>query len=638
MRFVTSKAKHTPAPEAVVLAFFLIWCGAGLTAWPQDTVASPPCSIAYFELGPNGAEMAGPSVTPGKYQLYKRAQGSAMWMVSRPFELSGGHRYLFNVAGGFTEAGGPAGFQVDPAFTTPYSKALPDEAIVHYQNTDMTAWIAVTVCPVAGSAGSAPPCSIGAFELGPNGSEMAGPAVAPGMYRFYKKIRGTLAWMASKPFELNGGHRYLINAATGLTEDGGAAGIQVDPAFTTPYSKALPSEAIVHYQNTDMTNWISVTVCPDTGPFKPTPTGIVIDIKKGKAGCLDLIFVIDLTSSMSDDIDMVKKTAKQILNTIAAGFPDFRVAIVGYRDWTDSEMFTDFPFSNSIPAITAAIDGLKVQGGGDEPEAVLEALLRAIRTETVGAWRDGCNKQIILMGDAPPHSPIPKGPDTGKTADDVVDAAEKVDPAVINSILIAKSPGSYSEEARKAFESLSARTKGTTTTADKAEEVPAKMMDMVETIKRSSPGGGGGAPGGGGGMVLPSTGAGTPLLIALAVLGACLLLAIAILAVRRRGSVPASGSRVDAALNVTYADGGTKAFRITTGRTTIGRSPGNHLVLHDSEVSTNHAEILASSEGFLLRDLGSANGTTLNGQPIKEAALNSGDEIGMGTTRIVFGA
>ena len=229
------------------------------------------------------------------------------------------------------------------------------------------------------------------------------------------------------------------------------------------------------------------------GPdLTPTVEGTVIEIAKGAKGCMDMIFVIDQTSSMSDDIDQVKKTAKAILAKIALAFPDFRVAIVGYRDWGDTEMFKDIPFSSNSGEIQAAIDGLTASGGGDTPEAVLEALLRAIRLP----WRDGCNKQIILMGDAPPHSPIPQGPDMGKTANDVVKAAFEVDPAVINTILIAERPGSFSEAARTAFAELSARSSGTSTTADKAEEVPQKMMDMVETIKKSAPaaaGGGGGA-------------------------------------------------------------------------------------------------------------------------------------------------
>ncbi len=637
--FATPYGRPTP-DEAVVHyqnTHMTDWISVTVCPVPGGAGSAPPCDIVWFELRPNGSEMAGPAVPPGTYRLYQRVRGEK-WISSKPFELRGGHRYLFIAGSSLREDGGTAGFQEDPAFATPYGRPTPDEAVVHYQNTDLNAWIALTVCPVPGSAGSAPPCDIAWFELRPNGSEMAGPAVPPGKYRLYQRVRGE-KWISSKPFELRGGHRYLFIAGSSLREEGGTAGFQEDPAFATPYGRPTPDEAVVHYQNTDLNAWIALTVCPDTGPFMPTPTGTVIDIKKGAAGCLDLIFVIDLTSSMSDDIDQVKKTAKQILNVIATGFPDFRVAIVGYRDWGDAEMFKDIPFSNSISEITAAIDGLKVQGGGDEPEAVLEALLRAIRTEAIGPWRDGCNKQIILMGDAPPHSPIPQGPDKGKTADDVVLAAEKVDPAVINSILISKSPGSFSEEARKAFGDLSARTKGTMTTADKAEEVPLKMMDMVEVIRKT-----GAVPpsgmGGGGGMVLPSTGIGTPLIIVLALLGACLILAIAILAIRRRGvgTGEVGGVRVDAAMTVTYSDGGTKAFRITSARTTIGRGADNRLVLNDAEVSTRHAEIIASPAGFLLRDLGSANGITLNGRPVTEAYLNVGDEIGIGTTRLVFGA
>jgi len=140
-------------------------------------------------------------------------------------------------------------------------------------------------------------------------------------------------------------------------------------------------------------------------------------------------------------------------------------------------------------------------------------------------------------------------------------------------------------------------------------------------------------------MVMPSAGISTPLLIALAALVALLLLAIVLLAVRRRGGRPAAApvAAAEAGLDVTYADGVTKAFRITEARTTIGRADDNRLVLRDDEASSYHAEIVASREGFLLRDLGSANGTTVNGRAVTEGYLSAGDEIGIGTTRIVFG-
>jgi putative peptide zinc metalloprotease protein len=87
---------------------------------------------------------------------------------------------------------------------------------------------------------------------------------------------------------------------------------------------------------------------------------------------------------------------------------------------------------------------------------------------------------------------------------------------------------------------------------------------------------------------------------------------------------------------MTFADGRTTSFRITGTRTTIGRGEDNVLVVRDGETSTHHAEIVASRERFRLRDVGSANGTTVNGQPVTDVDLRVGDEIGIGTVRLTF--
>jgi Mg-chelatase subunit ChlD len=374
------------------------------------------------------------------------------------------------------------------------------------------------------------------------------------------------------------------------------------------------------------------TAVKKPGPdLTPTVEGTVIDIAKGAKGCMDLIFVIDQTSSMSDDIEQVKKTAKAILISIASSFPDFRVAIVGYRDWSDSEMFKDIPFSSDAAGIQASIDSLTASGGGDTPEAVLEALLRAIRLP----WRDGCNKQIILMGDAPPHSPIPQGPDKDKTAADVLKAAYEVDPAVITTILSAERPGSFSEEAKTAFAELATRSNGTSTTADKAEEVPQKMIEMVETIKKSAPPAVGGGGGGGGVLNLPSSGIPTWAIILLALIGALLIL-IAIIVVMRRNGAAAGNDKsvVQASVEVFFPGGERQVFKIASVRTAIGRAPENQLVIVDPSVSLHHAEILANERGFAIRDLGSANGTRVNGKKIGECSLYLGDEIVLGSIRI----
>ena len=59
----------------------------------------------------------------------------------------------------------------------------------------------------------------------------------------------------------------------------------------------------------------------------------------------------------------------------------------------------------------------------------------------------------------------------------------------------------------------------------------------------------------------------------------------------------------------------------------VGKSPDNELVLDDETVSRNHCEIVREARGYLLRDLGSTNGTVLDGAEIKEAYLKPGAVI-----------
>jgi len=70
--------------------------------------------------------------------------------------------------------------------------------------------------------------------------------------------------------------------------------------------------------------------------------------------------------------------------------------------------------------------------------------------------------------------------------------------------------------------------------------------------------------------------------------------------------------------------------------TVIGRSSECDITLADSNVSRRHAEIRRIGDGYSLVDLGSTNGTEVNGQRIQETALMSGDVISVGTTEITF--
>jgi len=68
----------------------------------------------------------------------------------------------------------------------------------------------------------------------------------------------------------------------------------------------------------------------------------------------------------------------------------------------------------------------------------------------------------------------------------------------------------------------------------------------------------------------------------------------------------------------------------------IGRLPECGVVLSDPNVSRRHAEVLRVNDAFLVRDLGSTNGTKLNGAGIRESYLATGDNITVGSTTLVF--
>ena len=69
---------------------------------------------------------------------------------------------------------------------------------------------------------------------------------------------------------------------------------------------------------------------------------------------------------------------------------------------------------------------------------------------------------------------------------------------------------------------------------------------------------------------------------------------------------------------------------------TLGRSPENSIRLADTSVSGRHAQLVLVAENCYLKDLGSTNGTIVNGQPITETQLRAGDRIRFGKVDAVF--
>jgi Nif-specific regulatory protein len=77
-------------------------------------------------------------------------------------------------------------------------------------------------------------------------------------------------------------------------------------------------------------------------------------------------------------------------------------------------------------------------------------------------------------------------------------------------------------------------------------------------------------------------------------------------------------------------------FPLSGGEVFIGRDPANQLCISDKSLSRRHCLVVGSGEQFLIRDLGSRNGTLLNGVPVEEQELRHGDQISIGESVIVF--
>lgn len=75
---------------------------------------------------------------------------------------------------------------------------------------------------------------------------------------------------------------------------------------------------------------------------------------------------------------------------------------------------------------------------------------------------------------------------------------------------------------------------------------------------------------------------------------------------------------------------------VGAGTITIGRAPDNDIVLDDRRVSRRHAEVRLRLGRHALYDLGSTNGTVVNGKRVTEVALSEGDRITLGAATLVY--
>ena len=141
----------------------------------------------------------------------------------------------------------------------------------------------------------------------------------------------------------------------------------------------------------------------------------------------DLVFAVDTTGSMKDDIQKLRDTWIPMMIEKAKEFKSLRLGLLLYRDYGDTYRWMNLPvqkfdFTDDIMAFKKNLSGFTIRGteGGDIPEAVYEALFASMEYYN---WRADAERKIILIGDAEPH-PLPRG-SRKYTKDFVAELSEK---------------------------------------------------------------------------------------------------------------------------------------------------------------------------------------------------------------------
>ena len=145
-----------------------------------------------------------------------------------------------------------------------------------------------------------------------------------------------------------------------------------------------------------------------TGTLNTALTDINITLPNpvNAASNVDLMFVVDATGSMGDEINYLKTELLDVLNRADNQVQGtFRYASVFYRDFGDAYVTQGVDFTSNKTSIVDFVKAQSADGGGDYPEAVEEALKKAMQQN----WSTSAKARILfLILDAPVHDDVQK--------------------------------------------------------------------------------------------------------------------------------------------------------------------------------------------------------------------------------------
>ncbi len=150
-------------------------------------------------------------------------------------------------------------------------------------------------------------------------------------------------------------------------------------------------------------------------------------LDRARSRTVDLVVALDTTESMEDNVPALRTDLVPLLRRKLGSVDRLRVGLVYYRDYMEEYLTRTVDFHDDLDFLQRALDGIRVAGGRDIPEAVHEALHAGIN----GFSWEAEDKIVILIGDAPAH-PRPRG----SISKEMVYAQAKEQGIQINTIIL----------------------------------------------------------------------------------------------------------------------------------------------------------------------------------------------------------
>lgn len=274
--------------------------------------------------------------------------------------------------------------------------------------------------PMSAAPAEADTAESAASDVGPSGAPIDSGPLRAGSVDDNADFAGFLDYLAryeelglpARPFDPAGRIVLTLTGANTLPVAGAAVTVSQGDATVAALRTSADGQAIFLPAEYDL----AATDAPT--PFTFGVGGVSVDAIAGNDAALslptdggavagmpaDVLFLLDVTGSMGDEIAQLKATIAQVSAQLEAlpQQPDIRFGMTLFRDEGDLFVTSTFDFTDDISTFQTALDGVEADGGGDTPEAVDEAFAAALGDPS---WRDPAStvQMIFLVGDAAPQ-------------------------------------------------------------------------------------------------------------------------------------------------------------------------------------------------------------------------------------------